>query len=376
MKDSYWLYRHHNNTESLIDTVSSFGLSAKFPVKFLFLVSKKDLLQLIKEWLPYRYNLWFLEEHKDFAAIKIKREIRRREKRYVSGDFVLSRYKNTNIYIAMTHEKQEFVKKVLLRFFENSYSESSRLHLTSGQIQDILDLIKEELNCEIITDRVISYSKLNKEKFVIGGKKPRLKESDVRWTEEDYKISFERAAENDQWIDRISFYAQQEDRLLFHASLSREGLFECDNNVRDFYEIITKYLLDIGRKSVNIYSNKSRTENNGEIRPIMIEYANNIFRNSEQNSRLIKIISEFPKSSYSVYHGNPYLHMSIVDYVDGSSYDLWVVSADKLIIVPQIRATFNSLSRLCEHILKRFLEGEIEPIERIGYTYFVFEVGE
>ncbi len=363
MKDSHWLYRHHSNAESLINAISSFGLSSKFPVKFLFLISKGDLFQLIKEWLPYRYSLWFLEEHDELITVKISREIRGREKRHISGNFNLMRYKNTNIYIALTHEKQEFVKKVLSKFFGNFYSESSRLHLTSGQIQDILDLIKEKMDCRIITDRVISYSRLDRERFVIIGKKPRLKESDVRWTEEDYKESFRRAAENDQWIDRISFYTQRGDNLLFHASLSREGLFECDNKVKEFYETITEYLLGVGRRSIDLYSNRSRMENNGEIKPIVIEYPNNIFENLQQNKKLIKVISEFPKSSYSVYHSNPYVHLSLVDYVDGSSYDLWVVSADRLVIVPQIRATFNSLSRLCEHVLKRFSEGRIDELK-------------
>ena len=321
---------------------------------------------MIKEWLPYPYNLWVLEEHDELITAKISREIRGREKRHISGNFNLIRYRNTDMYIAITHEKQEFVKKVLSKFFENFYSESSRLHMTSGQIQDILDLIEEKMDCRIITDRVISYSRLDKERFVICGRTPRLKESDVRWTEEDYKTSFRRAAENDQWIDRISFYTQRGDRLLFHASLSREGLFECDSKVRDFYEIIAEYLLSVGRRSIDLYSNKSRMENNGEIKPIVIEYPHNIFENSEQNRKLIRVISEFPKSSYSVYHGNPYVHVSLVDYVDGSSYDLWVVSADRLIIVPQIRATFNSLSRLCEHILKRFSEGRIDELKVEG----------
>jgi hypothetical protein len=363
MKYPLWLYRNHANVESFINAISSFGLSSRFPAKFLFLISKENLFQLIKEWLPYRYNLCLLEEHSELITAEISRKIGGREKRYISGNFNLVRYRNTDIYIAITHEKQEFIKKVLSRFFENFYSESSRLHLTSRQIQDILDLIKDKMDCRIITDRVISYSRLDKERFVIVGKKPRLKESDVRWTEEDYKTSFVRAAENDQWIDRISFYTQQENRLLFHASLSREGLFECDNKVKDFYEIITGYLLGIGKRSINLYSNKSRMENNGEIKPIVIEYSNNIFENSEQNKKLIKVISEFPRSSHSVYHSNPYTHVSLVDYVDGSSYDLWVVSVDRLIIVPQIRATFNSLSRLCEHILKRFSEGKIDELK-------------
>ena len=82
--------------------------------------------------------------------------------------------------------------------------------------------------------------------------------------------------------------------------------------------------------------------------------------NEEKNHRLAKVLSEFPKSSHTVYHGNPYLHASLVDYCDGSSYDLWVLSEDRLIIVPQLKASFGSISRFCEHIFRKFREGNIK----------------
>lgn len=363
MKDLYWLYRHHSNIDSLLNAISSTRLSPEFQVKFLFLIAKENLLQSLKKWLPYQYQLSILEEHNNITTFKLSKEVKREKKYTISGVFNLVRYDNTNIYVAITYEKQKFVKSVLMKFFENYYSESSRLHLTSAQIQTILDDLKEKLNCEIITDRVISYSRLSKRKFTIQGKKPRFKESDLRWTEEDYKLSFKKAAENDQWVDKISFFTQREDKVLFSASLSREGLFKCDRNVKDFYKVVSAYLLRIGNKNIGLFSNKSRLENRGDIKPIAIQYSNNIFEDLEQNKRLIKAVSEFPKSSYSVYHGNPYVHLSVVDYSDGSSYDLWVVSADKIIIVPQLRATFNSLSRICEHILKRFLEGQLVELK-------------
>lgn len=355
----YWLYRHHDDIESIINAISSAKLPNDFQVKFLFLISKNDLFTSIKAWQPYRFSLDLLEEKNNILTIKLSKEIKREKRYFISGVFNLIRYPNKNLYVAVTFEKQKFVKNVLMNFFENYYSESSRLHLTSNQIQDILDNIKERLNCEIITDRVVSYSRLNKRKYIVTGKKPRFKESDLRWTEEDYKISFKKAAENDQWVDKISFYTLKENKILFYASLSREGLFKCDAKVKDFYKIVSGYLLNISKKNVDIFSNKSRLENKGDIRPIAIEYSVNVFDSIEQNKKLIKTLSEFPKSSYSVYHGNPYLHVSLVDYVDGSSYDIWVASANKIIIIPQLRATFNSISRLCEHILKRFLEGKI-----------------
>ena len=87
-----------------------------------------------------------------------------------------------------------------------------------------------------------------------------------------------------------------------------------------------------------------------------------MFKDVKQNKRLIKAISELPKSTYTLYHGNPYVHASLVDYYDGSSYDIWVLSEDKITIVPQIKASFSSMSRLCEHIFKKFREGEIKEM--------------
>ena len=362
MENQYFSYRHHKNIESMIDFISSSQLPPDSQIKFLFLISQKNLFESIEKWLPYKYSLKFLEKHENFATIYIKKEIKKGN--LISGYFNLARYENSNIYIATTFEKQRFVKSVLIKFFENNYPEESRLSLTSEQLRELLNKLKRELNCEIITDSIVAYSKLNRKIITLPVRRFRFKESNVKWTEEDYNFSFSRAAENDQWIDKISFFTQKEGKLLFHASLSRGGLFKCNKagNVNDFYRIITTNLLNIGEKNTSLFSNKSRLENKGKIRPIEIEYDSNLFENSEQNKRLINVISEFPKSSYSLYHGNPYVHASVVDYIDGSSYELWVVSMNKIIIIPQLRATFNSLSRFCEHILKRFLEGKVSEL--------------
>lgn len=356
-KDPYFLYRHHKNIDSIINYIQSSQLSLDFQLKFLFLMSKGDVFDAIKKWMPSKYELKILEEMDNKLVIKIKKPLKNDE--FLEGIFNVEKFSDSPIYVIATHESQKFVNGILLDFFNSNYSNTSRLYLTSNQLQKILDIIKEKLGCEIITERVISYSRIDQSKIISPGLKNRKKESDLRWTEETYKSSFERAAENDQWVDKISFYAQKEEKILFSASLSREGLFKCSKNMKEFYNIIREELIKVGNKNVSLFSNRSREENKGKIKPISIEYQNNVFEDVKQNKRLISILSEFPKSSYSVYHGNPYLHMSMVDYVDGSSYDIWILSSDKLVIVPQIRATFNSLSRLCEHILKKFQEGNV-----------------
>jgi hypothetical protein len=363
MKESYGLSPYYDDVDSLLQAITADASQ----IKFLFLISKENLFDTIKEWIPFKYGIRYIEEKTSISTIEITREIKgnkKAEKRHISGVFYLVKIDNSDIYVAITTEDQKFMNFVLKAFFDRYYSEASRLYLTSKQIKQILDSLKNFFKCEIITDRVVSYSRINKQKVVTESKKPRYKESDLRWTQEEYTRSFERAAENDLWIDKISFYGYKDDKLVLNASLSREGIFKCmPRNIEEFYKIASKYLLNIGAKNVKLFSNKSITENKGKIKPLMVEYVTNIFEDVDQNKRLIRALSEFPDSSYSVYHGNPYLHASIVDYSDGSSYDIWVLSDNTITIIPQLRATFNSISRLCEHILKKFEEGEIVELD-------------
>jgi hypothetical protein len=59
-------------------------------------------------------------------------------------------------------------------------------------------------------------------------------------------------------------------------------------------------------------------------------------------------------------HGNPYIFLTIIDYVDGSTFDIWVLKANELIIVPQLKSTVNSLKRVISHIFDRYAEGTIQ----------------
>jgi hypothetical protein len=367
--NQYWLYRHHTNILSLLKAVSSARLSPNFQISFQFLVSQKNLYYVLKEWHPENYVLEIVEQHSNMVVYNVTKIRRKEELDPYKGTFNIARIENSDIYVVITLENQEFMNNVLVPLFDNVYVDLSRLHLSSRQIREVLEIIKKKSECNIVTDRVLSNrmnkrfrDPSNKETYRVLGKKPRFKESDIRWTEEEYHVTFQRAAENDEWIDKIAFSAVKDQKLLFSAAISRSGLFRCDQYAEKFYGLVVEYLINTGVKNIKLYSNRSRVDNNGKISPIAIEYHNNVFENVEQNKKLIKAMSEFPKSSYSVYHGNPYLHMSIVDYADGSSYDLWVVSDTQLIIIPQLKATFNSLSRICEHIFQKFAEGKIVEV--------------
>ncbi|MFX0139071.1 MAG: hypothetical protein ACFFDN_35850, partial [Candidatus Hodarchaeota archaeon] len=57
---------------------------------------------------------------------------------------------------------------------------------------------------------------------------------------------------------------------------------------------------------------------------------------------------------------NPYVHVTITDYIDNSNYEIWVLSDNRISIVPQTVCSMSSLNRLCDHISKDFQEGNIK----------------
>ena len=362
MSSHYLLFRYKKDIDSILSTIETSNLPIDFPVRFLFLISDSDVFKIVKSRTPANFLVNITDDSDSILTIKLTREMKRNKKYTITADFQLIKLPDTNIYVALISGKQKHIRLVIMRYFEHYYSHISRLFLNSKQLEDLLDIIKNKLDCSIITDQVVSYSRLRKKNLTYPVASYRMREASMRWTEEDYKISFQKESESDLDIDKITFFARKEEKLLFHAGLAREGLFRCNKNALSFYKVVIQYLMNVGNKKIKIFSNKSIIDNKGKIQPISIMYKNNIFADKDQFKKLARCIAELPNSSNSVYHGNPYLHMSLVDYMDGSSYEIWVVSQEKIIIIPQLRSTFKSISRLCEHVMKKFQEGELEEL--------------
>ena len=55
----------------------------------------------------------------------------------------------------------------------------------------------------------------------------------------------------------------------------------------------------------------------------------------------------------------PHFHASIADVLDGSSFDIRVVSPSRMLIVPGPKASVAAFMRLISHIFSEFGEGDI-----------------
>src|SRR5207245_1362575 len=143
----------------------------------------------------------------------------------------------------------------------------------------------------------------------------------------------------------------EENSLLLRGYLSKDSRFRCSKSFRRFYDSIILTAASMAEKKIKAFSNRGRTAEHPTPQVIELSFDYDVF-DREQVSQFSDVLLTFPQSSTSVFHRNPYFHASLVDRLDGSSYDIWVVNTRQIHIVPQLRANTASLSRIVNHIFE------------------------
>jgi len=93
--------------------------------------------------------------------------------------------------------------------------------------------------------------------------------------------------------------------------------------------------------------------------PIEISYGHDIFVDAEEVRRFGDVISKYPNATKAVYHANPYYHASVADFLEGSSFGIWVLSPRRILLVPQAKSSEKAFERLISYIFSEFREGTI-----------------
>ena len=119
------------------------------------------------------------------------------------------------------------------------------------------------------------------------------------------------------------------------------------------------------REEANIFAYRSKKASAKNPEPIVLEFPTEVFALGERNREIVDAIAELDNASISVFHSNPYIHISMLDYLDGSSYDFWVLSSSRMIIYPALRASTASMSRLLSHLFEEISDGKVEEYKNI-----------
>jgi hypothetical protein len=153
----------------------------------------------------------------------------------------------------------------------------------------------------------------------------------------------------------------------YSVSYTRRGCLATSRQFGIFYQNMLLPICKLICKNREFFGHRSRLDDvKREVRPLVVDFPLEPFRDKSENHKLIEAVETLPNASVSVIHGNPYIQLSIVDYCDGSTFDLWVLSTRRLILTPQLNGTVESISRVVSHIFDTFAEGNILDYSEIA----------
>jgi len=320
----------------------------KYKLMLFTFISKRDPIKLFKEWIPKEYSLDF-KHHDDFQIVNVKRTINsgKKRSRNVKGAFGIFRYKKSDIWTCFTSASPDFFRFGLVRLIESYRPNISKIFLSSVEMRLIFEFLEEKSNGRIFVRKVVLYS--HKEEGEI---KFRL--------EKPFQEVFNEAENEEKYVDKIEYYIIKESKKIYQGFFSREGIsYYYQGNTNHFFNSLLPALAEKGLMKSKIFTGKERRIGTFDLHPIEINYSKEMFNNRNDNIRLIKALSRVNKSAISVYHANPYLHLSFLDFYDGSNFEIMVSNANKICIFPNFKCSVHSLMRVIEQISKDFGEGMI-----------------
>lgn len=325
------------------------GKDAEYKVSFAVFHSRGDPIDGFSARKPEGFDFG-CTPHNDFFEIRLTRTICRSDikggSRKLTGTMGLHKLEN-DVWLAFTSDDPDFFVNGLLRLLDSYRPKIARIDLSSEDLRRILEHVEKQTNGRITVKKAVLYS--HQEEGEIDFKKKPL--NDV----------FNAAENEDMYVDKIEYVLYQKNLVVLHAFASRDGvLYYYGGDIRNISAYFLRALSDVASGRVALLSNRERKKGEKALRPVEIVYRKSVFASREDNQKLINALSNMQLGGVAVMHRNPYTHAVVLDFYDGSTFDVVVTRPDRLMIVPGFKSSFHSLMRLCEQVFRDFSEGEIQ----------------
>lgn len=301
----------------------------------------------------------FIKENRDVKLYELSHFDNKKRKIDRVGHFILYKIPNALFsHLVITLDDSEFFHKDLRPFISSLYPHVISTFIKSKKLRELIERFSliNSLT-EIKITRASHILRFSDNRPV----------SAVTWPKVTLDEAFSWVNENNGWFKSLQFNAKRNSNTLASIFIDRKGVVRTNGVFELVADTFIKYAIDnIETTFVQFRNRDRRTSENKEAKPLIIQYEENVFENVERNQVFIKALNLLDNSSISVIHGNPYIHLSIIDYIDGSSYDLWVLNNNEIILVPQMKGTIASIKRIVNHVFDTYAEGEVKEYE---YSY-------
>ena len=323
-----------------------------YKVSFAIFQSKSDPMILFDKWKPKDFS-FRISPHEDFYEFKLYRVIKRVDiengERDLEGEFGIYHLED-NLWLAFTSGDPDFFKTGLLRFIDSYRPDISRISLSSRDLGIILNEMEQKIEGDIFIKKAILYS--HREEGEIKFRKPRNMSLDNL---------FAIAGSEDCIVDKLEYVVSSKTMGQLQSFITREGIaYYMGGTIRMFSHFFLKIYSEAANGRLKLLSERQSKTIASEMHPIDIIFDSDVFQSTEDNTLLASALSNIPRSGIAVLHKNPYFHAKILDFLDGSTFNVFVNDMRRITVVPGTRSSSSALMRLCEQVFRDFHEGRIE----------------
>ena len=117
---------------------------------------------------------------------------------------------------------------------------------------------------------------------------------------------------------------------------------------------------DLAAGRAEMMSAVAKTAGRRSADHLVVRFKKRVFADPGENRAHVDAIGAMPYTALIDYHRDPLIHISLVDYGDCSTYDIFVLANDRLTIIPGFSASVESMSRLVNHAMERFGDATVE----------------
>lgn len=350
------LYESRQDYGAMIRTVEAMVDGAKARINALVLRSD-NLAGALRRWTPRPYGL----ETKKLGGktvLALEKRGRPPEPRAARLRIAIAEIPDSPGHHCAVSDCMSGEFTGIFAAFVSKYSpDISRLFLTSGDMAGALGGV-ESLGHDV----AITYGSTKGCRQGAG-----VLEPNVRIASVPRAAFFRELGKGERAAITVRYTARADGRLgasvAARGTIARDCRFSASVGAGILFRTVIPKALAVSLERNGLIEASAKSAEAGEAEPTVIRFARQIFKNKEMNRRYVDMIAKMPDSSASAYPTSSHIHMSLVDYTDGSSYSIWVVDSNRLTIVPQIRASGASLKRLVNYLLERMGEGRVEKYD-------------
>ncbi|MBE0410773.1 MAG: hypothetical protein IBX69_13700 [Anaerolineales bacterium] len=377
--------RDHKRSKATIDQFRDFALQADSSSaidSFLSFISRPPLYTKFRQLIIFsnrNLSQFFTEEFSNSnpqlnlvnpkaSVFTLSHLIGKQNRRTLQGIIVILPTKLEKFNRIFTISFSKTWNYSIRKLVKMSYPSAMPVFFKQNEIKDALLLLEKSLGSQYrirVSEVVMKRKRLGKETF-----SKKYYETDRLWTELSIDEVFERALERNQWFTSLQFNIQKKSsNQRSYQQITSGRIYKAGEVHYEYlHDEITHYVISplqrFAAERFSLFQNRGiRDRGYKSGLPIEILFEREIFSNSAEIHRFNDVIQKFPKSTKVVFHRNPYYHASVADFLDGSSFELWVLSQNKILIIPQAKSSELAFERLVSHIFSEFREGVIREYQ-------------